>query len=79
VKKFYVSLVKDLLGYYLEFEADEKETVRLYLRAEYFGPEWKLPWCSEYSEEEFESLKNRYGVKGVIKATCGPLKKEDWQ
>lgn len=71
MKKFYVSLVKDLIGYYIEFNAESETAVRQYLVNEYFDEKhliWKLPWMSVY-----ESVTSHEGVRGVIKATCGNL------
>ena len=53
MKKFYISLVKDLLGCYLVVQAESENAVRQYLVHEYFdqGTDiWKLPWCSIYEE-----------------------------
>lgn len=75
--KFYVSLVKDLLGYYIEFEADSKETVRKYLEYEYYDKgTWKLPWCSVYDAQEFEQLRTH---RVSIKAKCGVLLAENFE
>lgn len=69
---YYVSLVKDLIGYYLKIEADCELTVRKYLCKEYReGNIQTLPWCSIYSSEE---IKDGYHVPfHVIKASCGTL------
>jgi hypothetical protein len=54
--KFYVSLVQDLIGCYLEYEADDELTVRKYLDKKYRRETedgrsiWTLPWCSVYPE-----------------------------
>lgn len=51
MKKFYISLVRDLLGCYLVVTAESESAVRSYLAHEYFDEEskvWKLPWCSIY-------------------------------
>ena len=51
MKTFYISLVRDLLGAYLEVQASSEEDVRRYLVQEYFDDRskiWKLPWCSIY-------------------------------
>jgi hypothetical protein len=58
VKKFYVSLVHDLIGVYLEFNADSEQAVRSYLKHKYFDQKadvWKLPWCSVYSKRPVAS------------------------
>lgn len=71
MQKFYVSLVRDLLDYYIEFDAQSELAVRQYLMTEYFdNGNWKLPWCSVYKK-----IPDVPGatVKGIIKATCGPL------
>ena len=47
-KRFYVSLVRGLMGYYVLFEAEDEMTVRNHV-AEYFG----RMWCSVYTEEAF--------------------------
>jgi len=49
MKPFYVSLVKDLLGYYLVVHAESETAVRQYLVKNYMkNGEWGLPWCSVY-------------------------------
>lgn len=72
--RYYVSLTKDLLGCFLEFEADQAETVRLYLTNEYYRDGWKLPWCSIYTEQKFKEQTNKPGtITQVIRARCGVL------
>ncbi len=73
MKKFYVSLVKDLLDYYLEFEAESELAVRQYLMKEYWRDEqWTLPWCGVYPQ-----VPDVIGTNPrVIKAKCGPLYEE---
>lgn len=52
MKKFYVSLTRDLLFCYLEFEAESTGDVRQHLGETYFqNGIWKLPWCSIYEDE----------------------------
>jgi hypothetical protein len=77
MKTFYVSLVKDLLGAYLEFEADSQEAVRRYLGHNYMtkNGEWKLPWCAVYDERP----DNKYGEPIIIKAKCGPVFEADYR
>ncbi len=43
LKKFYVSLVRGLVGYYVLFEAPDRNLVRCYC-ARYFG----RMWCAVY-------------------------------
>jgi len=74
ITKWYVSLVKDLIGYYLEFEADSRETVQMYLQEEYYQNKvWKLPWCSIFAAQEFEQQRFH---RISIPAKCGPLTKD---
>ena len=73
MQNFYVSLVRDLLGYYILFEAESASAVRKYLEREYLrNGEYRLPWCAVYSEEQF-----RAGCLDshahIIKARCGTL------
>ena len=72
MKKFYVSLTRDLLGYFIEFRADSRSSVEYYLRREYYisNGMYKLPWCSVYTEFEFINLRHE---KRVISALCGDL------
>jgi hypothetical protein len=74
MKTFYVSLVRDLLGCYIEFQAESELAVRQYLVKEYFEPRyqvWKLPWCSVY---EVKPTIDRDLT--IIKAKSGPLYEE---
>jgi hypothetical protein len=72
--KFYVSLVRDLLGYYLEIEADSKVTVRQYLCNEYWRKgTWLLPWCEVYDEKQLEEAGLTSADDKIIKARCGKL------
>ena len=53
MKTFYVSLVRDLIGLYIAFEAEDEATVRMHLANEYLDPKtgiWKLPWCAIYEK-----------------------------
>lgn len=79
---YYVSLVRDLLGCYLEYEAESEQVLREYLAERYlvgqipgdlFSGTWKLPWCSIYLEIPVIDK----GQAIVIKAKCGPIKKEN--
>lgn len=45
-KRFYVSLVRELRGFYIDALAYDEESLRLYLN-EYYG---KM-WCSVYTEK----------------------------
>ncbi len=72
MKTFYVSLVRDLLYCYLEFQADSEETVRQYLAEYYFDNNtWKLPWCAVY--EQIPGCDVDRAI--IIKAQVGPLMK----
>lgn len=76
LKTFYVSLVRDLIGCYLVFEADSEHAVRLYLAEQYRTKEgvWKLPWCAIYHDPS-----EIYEVNPVlIKATCGRIYEMDY-
>jgi hypothetical protein len=82
IKPFYVSLTKDLLGYYLKIEADSEETVRLYLEREYGQGgnkpfiKWELPWCSIYTADQVFKEYNQ--PVSIIDAKCGKLTKEQF-
>lgn len=78
MKTFYVSLTRDLLGCYLEYEATSEGILRKYLQEEYlaiYDPKdiwsgtWKLPWCSVY--EGIPDIDKGRAI--VIKAQCGPI------
>lgn len=76
LKQFYVSLVKDLLGCYILFEAESEQAVRQYLLKEYSITNnsittWKLPWCGIY-----DKMPERDDIVVLIKARCGPLYEE---
>lgn len=74
---FYVSLVGDLRGCYLKFEADCEEVVRMYLVTTYLSKTnlWKLPWHSIYKEmPEIDAQ-----IPIVIPAKSGPLHLDDYK
>jgi hypothetical protein len=65
MKTYYVSLVRDLIGAYLEVDADSEITVKKYLACEYLNRAtgaWALPWCSVYSDPPEE----HYGHAPII-------------
>lgn len=71
--KFYVSLVRGLLGYYVVFEAPSRDVVVGHV-AEYFG----RMWCSVYDETYFNSrIKGVYPVQLVNEDK--PIVLETWQ
>ena len=71
-KKFYVSLVRGLMGYYVVFEAEDEMTVRNHVAA-YFG---RL-WCSVYTEADFnQRIVGKYDYKLVNGDK--PIVLEDW-
>lgn len=77
MQKYYVSLTKDLLHCYLEFEADSESAVRLYMDHEYHSKDgtWKMPWCAVY-----DSIPEIEGDRAIIiKARCGKLYAEDYR
>ena len=56
MNRYYVSLCRGLMGYYVQFLAPDEETVRRHA-AEYFG----RMWCSVYTEAYFfEIIRRRY-------------------
>lgn len=70
MNKYYISLSKDLIGYYLVVHADSDRAVRQYLEREYFDSRnmvWKLPWCSIYTEDEIKSNPLRHDPVKEIK------------
>lgn len=76
---YYVSLVYDLLGCYLEYQAESEGALREYLAERYlvgkdpgdmFSGTWKLPWCAVYLE--IPAIDK--GTAVVIKAKCSPIK-----
>lgn len=72
MKNFYVSLVGDLLGAYLVFEAESETAVHQYLEREYLRRgTWKLPWCSIYTEKPGHQCFT--GAPILIQAQCGSL------
>lgn len=73
MKKFYVSLVRGLIGYYVVFEAPDEETVRNHV-AEYFG----RMWCSVYTEAYFNGhIAIEPGARLVNEDR--PIVLENWQ
>ncbi len=78
MKKFYVSLVKDLIGNYIEFDAESRLAVRQYLKKEYsYNNIWTLPWCEVYTEEEMEKLKTKFQCYIIKQNWTGRLKEEE--
>lgn len=74
MNKYYVSLVRGLLGYYVLFEAPDEWTVRRHA-AEYFG----RMWCNVYSEDYFNRyIAGRYGNEKIINADK-PIRLESWE
>jgi len=73
---FYVSLVNDMRGVYLAFEADSEFAVRAHLARQYRAPngEWKLPWCSVYTQ-----IPDCEVDPEIIRARCSPLYKHQFQ
>ena len=72
MKKYYVSLVYDLIGYYLEYNAESEKAVREYLTRTYLRNNvYKLPWCSVYSERPEDETK--------IIPVNGTLYEEDYE
>ena len=72
---FYVSLAADLLGVYIEYQAESRAAVNQYLEREYFrNGIWKIPWCAIYTERP---QANRFtGEPNIVRATCGTLMEE---
>ena len=74
MKRFYLSLVRGLIGYYVLFEAPDEWTVRRHA-SEYFG---RL-WCSVYEESYFNRfIAARYGTPKVVNAD-NPIVLESWE
>lgn len=73
MKKFYVSLTRGLLGYYVVFEAPDERTVRLHV-LQYFG----RMWCTVYTEEVFStSIVGKYPTRLVNEDE--PIVLNDWR
>lgn len=73
MKKFYVSLVRGLFGYYIVFEAPNSDIVYKHLE-EYFG---RL-WCSVYSEESFKDRVVGKYVYHIVNEDR-PIALNDWR
>jgi hypothetical protein len=72
MKTFYVSLVRDLLGAYLVYNAQDEAAVRTHLAASYLDPTtkvWKLPWCAIYDHVPPVDADRAI----LVPAACGPL------
>lgn len=72
MKRYYVSLVRGLMGYYVAFDAPDEMTVRNHVAA-YFG---RL-WCSVYTEAYFNQRIVGTYPANVINADK-PIVLEDW-
>jgi len=71
MRKFYVSMVRDLLGVYIEFEADSERAVRLYLEKKYlYNGIWMIPWCAVYTEAPPNAI--------IVQAQCGRIWEADY-
>ena len=74
MNRYYLSLVRGLVGYYVLFEAPDEYTVRRHAQ-EYFG----RVWCSVYEEDYFNRfIVGRYGESRVINADR-TIVLESWQ
>ena len=72
--RYYLSLVRGLIGYYVLFEAPDEDTVRRHAQ-EYFG---RL-WCGVYDESYFNRfIVGRYEESRVINADR-PIVLESWE
>lgn len=72
MKSFYVSLVHDLLGVYIEYQADSRRAVELYLDKTYYrNGVWKLPWCGIYEEHPL-------APSTIVRAQCGRIFEGDF-
>lgn len=58
--KYYISLVHELIGYFVVVIAPSELCVRQYA-AKYYG---RL-WCSVYTEKEFNRMSKLYDVKVI--------------
>jgi hypothetical protein len=79
MKTFYVSLVRDLLGVYLEFQAESEAAVHEYLKSEYHrNGEWRLLWCAVYEADQLPAyIVSRGSAPIIVKALCGQLWEEN--
>lgn len=74
MKTFYISMARDLLGVYIEVEAESETAVHQYLESEYLrNGTWKLPWCAVYKDRPSGK---RYPAT-IVKAQCGPLQESE--
>jgi hypothetical protein len=73
MESFYVSLVHDLLGVFVEYKADSRRAVELYLDKTYFrNGVWKLPWCGIYKERPLAPCT-------IVQAQCGRIYEADFE
>jgi hypothetical protein len=72
MKTFYVSMAADLLGVYIEYQAESEKAVHQYLERQYLrNGVWKIPWCCVYTavpSHKFETLPTH-----IVKAQCGTI------
>lgn len=74
MRRFYLSLCRGLIGYYVLFEAPDESTVRRHA-GEYFG----RMWCSVYDEEYFiDNILHNYADTQVINPQK-PIVLESWE
>lgn len=72
--RYYLSLCRGLIGYYVLFEAPDEATVRRHA-AEYFG----RMWCSVYDEDYFvDHILHNYPPTIVVNV-CRPIVLESWE
>ena len=72
--RYYLSLTRGLLGYYVLFEAPDEATVRRHA-AEYFG----RMWCSVYSEDYFVDHIRHNDPHTIVINVCRPIVLESWE
>ena len=72
--RYYLSLCRGLVGYYVLFEAPDEATVRRHA-AEYFG----RMWCSVYDEEYFANHIMPNCPHTILINVCRPIVLESWE
>ena len=72
--RYYLSLTRGLIGYYVLFEAPDEATVRRHA-AEYFG----RMWCSVYSEDYFVDRILHNDPRAIVINVCRPIVLESWE
>jgi len=61
LNRYYTSLCRGLVGYYVAFDAPSEDMVREHLQM-YFG----RMWCSVYTQEQLDQAASNFAKHGIL-------------